>query len=170
MTASGTDIVVIPGTGEVLDPRTLTAEQLVRVRAGLAELSSELAAAKTAVNLEITRRIDQENREGGSGYTWRIGGWKVTVPSPAAGGRLRDDALRDELIRQEPDIDVDRLFQRKTTFTLRMDRWRNLVKQRPELDEYRVFHTAPGPRTVTITQLPTLRSAIDATAEADDEA
>ena len=163
---TATDLVM-PVTGEVLDLANLTSAQLVDVRAGIANLSSELAAAKTQVNLEITKRIDQENREGGTGYTWRINGYKITVPSPAAAGKLHADALRAELAAQHRELDVDALFQPKITYTLRIDRWRNLLKQRPELDDLRKRHTSPAARTVTITPLPQLRPlpAIDATTE-----
>ena len=168
MTAA--DVLVVPGTGEVLDLRTLTRDQLIHVRAGLGDLAAELAAARGAVNLEITRRIDQENASSGSGYTWHAAGYKVTVSSPTAGGPLNAEALRMDLIREHPaDIDHEALFLRKTSYTLRRDRWNALIKQRPELDDLRIRNTAPASgRTVTIVADRFAQAVIDATSEDAD--
>ena len=161
------DVLVVPGTGEVLDLRTLTRDQLINVRAGLGDLAAELSAARGAVNLEITRRIDHENASSGSGYTWHAAGYKVTVTSPAAGGTLNAEALRSDLVREHPtDVDHEALFARKTTYTLRRDRWNRLIKQRPDLDDLRIRNTAPATsRTVTIVPDRFAQAVINATAE-----
>jgi len=153
---TGSDLVVVPGTGELLALDTIDHAGLVLLRAQLADLAAQLATARTSVNLEITRRIDQENREGGTGYTWRIAGYKVSVTSPAALGKLNDEAMRHDLITDRVDVDVDALFTRKTSYTLKADRWRNLVKQRPDLDDYRKSNTRPPRRDVSIVPLPGL--------------
>jgi hypothetical protein len=161
------DVLVVPGTGEVLDLRTLTKDQLINVRAGLGDLAAELASARATVNLEITRRIDHENATSGSGYTWHGAGYKVTVSSPTAGGALNAEGLRLDLIREHPtDIDHEALFLRKTSYTLRRDRWHALIKQRPDLDDLRVRNTAPASgRTVTIVADRFAQAVINATAE-----
>jgi hypothetical protein len=155
------DLVIFPGTGELLDLQNMDQAALIRARAELADLASRLAAVKTAVNQEIIRRIDSENAVSGAGYTWRAHGWKVTVPSPAARGELRAIEFRLALIANHPELDFDALFQRKVTYTLRVDRWNALTKQRPELEAIRDEHTAPARRDVKITALPTLRPAIE---------
>ena len=108
--------------------------------------------------------MDEDNAQGGTGYTWRLAGYKITVPSPAAAGKLNDEAMRHDLIADHIDVDVDALFTRKTSYTLKLDRWRSLVKTRPDLDDYRRTNTAPAHRTVSIVPDAT-RPMLDATAQ-----
>ena len=158
------EVLVIPGTAEILDLRTLTKDQLINIRAGLTDIAAEFASAKSAVNEEIIRRIDEENALAGSGLTWHSAGWQITVSSPVAGGTLNAEGLRMDLIREHPtDIDYEALFVRKVSYTLRRDRWNNLIKQRPDLDDLRVRNTAPAPaRKVSI--VPVRQGFVDATA------
>src|SRR5215467_6092498 len=154
------EILIVPGTGEIIDLATVPKDDLIRYRGEIADLSARLAAAKTLLNAEIMRRIDDENATAGSGWTWRTPRYEITVDSPGIAGKRHDEAMRAELIAEHRDIEVDALFTRTVTYTLKLDRWRNLVKRRPDLDEIRERHTSPPQRRVTIRPL-----AITATAD-----
>jgi len=166
MTTPGTDLVVMPGTEEVLDLAAMDREQLAAHRGHLAELSARVDFAKRLFNREITRRIDEENAVSGSGYTWRVAGYKITVDSPTVAGKLDVHALRAYLVATYSDLDLDALFDRKVTYTLRHDRWKNATKQHPEFDDVLKDHQAPPRRDVKVVPLPQLH-AIDATSEDD---
>jgi hypothetical protein len=164
---TGTDLAVMPATGEVIDLAGLDRDDLVTLRAELADLSGRLEVAKRLFDREITRRIDLENETAGTGYTWRTAGYKVSVDSPTVAGRLDVEALRAYLVATYRDLDLDSLFARKIVYTLRQDRWRNAAKQHPEFPDVLKDHQAPATRRVKIVPVPTLRppAAIDSTAE-----
>jgi hypothetical protein len=155
------DRVMNVRTGELLDLRASTPEELAQAREGLTRLGEEVTDGKVLLDAELVARVDAAVRSGEIGsYTVQVGGYQIRVPSPEAGGRVDTDALRRDLIERVGagalDLDraaIDRAFKAKTVYTLDRSAYRTLSKQEPELEALLKRHTGPPERrraTVTV--------------------
>ena len=158
----GDDVAVLNvHTGEVLDLRDATPEDLAQAREGLVRLTEEVRDAAVLLDAEIVARVDAAVRAGQvDRYTVRVGDYQIRVPSPEAGGKVDVEALRSELLQKVADESLDltseaieNAFKAKTIYALSRSIYSTLAKQEPELEGLLKRHTGPPERrraTVTV--------------------
>jgi hypothetical protein len=168
--------VVNPDTGDVLDLSTAATEDLAAARDALTELGKQRNNAIGELDAEIVRRTDAAISSGElAEYTFRVGGFKVEVQSPAAGRKYDASGLRSELMdraeRGEIDLSpsaVEGAFVARTYWYLRVARWNTLARLHPALAQLRDTFSEPSHRTVKVSpEGPVRAAAIEATAQED---
>ena len=171
------DRVMNVRTGELLNLRDSSPEDLAQAREGLAALRRELDNAAVLLDAEIVARVDTAVRAGEvDKYTVRVGGYEIKVPSPEAGGELDVHALRQDLIERVnagtlnlESHAVEGAFTAKTVYTLRRSVYHTLAKQEPELEALLKRHTGPpSRRRATVSPLPGMDAPVAVAAAADN--
>jgi hypothetical protein len=169
---TSTDLIALPGTGEVIDLRNATDQQLAEVRTDLIELGRQRNTAAGQIDDELVRRADAAFRNGDhDSHTWTAGDYKIAVdvkhPTRIDAGGLRAALLR---LVDDGAVNFTEARVRQTfipTYKLHLERWASLVKLDPELEQLRADHATLLRRGVTITQF--RPAAIDATAEDEED-
>jgi hypothetical protein len=168
------DHVVNVRTGELLELKHAASDELAAARAALVDHKREVDAAIAQLDEELVGRVDRAVRDGEmSGYSVRLPGWEIRVPSPTAGGKLDAGALRAATLARADELGlapaaIEQAFASTTSYTLRRAKWNTLVSQAPELTDLLRVHTGPPDRRrATVTPLEFAPAAIEATVEED---
>jgi hypothetical protein len=161
-------------TGEAVNPDTAPTDQLARMRAAYTSLRHQLDEATSRIDAELVGRVDQAVRSGQlRGYTARVDGWEIRVPSPTAGGRVAVSALRRAMLERADELEladeaIEQAFTASTIYKLNRQVFNAIAKQAPELQRLLEQHTSPpASRRATVTVLDPRPTAIEATAEED---
>jgi hypothetical protein len=174
----GDSVVMNVRTGELVDIRNSTFEDVAQTREGLAALKREIDEASVLLDAELAARIDTAIRAGQiDKYTVRVGDYEVKVPSPEAGGEVDAHALRQDLIARSNagaiDLErsaIDGAFKTKTTYTLNRSVYNTLAKQEPELEALLKRHTGPpSRRRATVTAIASQPRPVPVAAVAEGE-
>jgi len=158
-------------TGEAVTVADADTSQLARMRVAYTSLRHQLDDATARIDAELVKRVDHAVRTGElRGYTARVDGYQIQVPSPTAGGRVATGMLRRVLLERADELElsdlaIEQAFTPKTRYTLNRAVYNTIAKQAPALHRLLEEHTGEPPaRRATVTSL---RPAIDATAEED---